>query len=396
MTISEPALPTLDSESIRSRDEKPERVIGRIGDPLCGPTLVCISALHGNEPAGWIGLRRVVEALEAREVELEGELVALVGNREALARRVRWVDLDLNRLWLPQRITALGNGDETVSHEEGEMIELADELHAAIERATGETWLLDLHTTSGEGPPFGVLDDTLPNRGFAEIFNIPFVVGLEEEVDGTVLGYFVSRGVRTFGLECGQHDDPRSVDLAEAAIWLALVGTGLVPESVAPDLDTCREILLQQTGDLPRTVEIRYRHAVSEADHFRMDPGWRSFQPIGAGARLATDDAGEVTTPESGLLLMPLYQRQGDDGFFIVHPVRPLWMRLSGLLRRLRAERFLHWLPGVRRADADTDGFIVNRRVARWFALEILHLLGFRRHGSAGRQLVVSRRPNDR
>jgi len=210
------------------------------------------------------------------------------------------------------------------------------------------------------------------------------------------LGYFVSRWVRTFGLECGQHEDPRSVDRAEAAIWLALVGTGLAPESVAPDLGACREILRQETGGLPATVEIRYRHAVSEEDHFRMDPGWRSFQSIGVGARLATNDAGEVTTPEGGLLLLPLYQRQGNDGFFIVRPVRPLWMRLSALLRRLRGERFLHWLPGVRRADGETDGFIVDRRVARWFALEILHLMGFRRHGSVGQYLVVSRRPNDR
>jgi succinylglutamate desuccinylase len=367
-----------------------------MGDPGSGPTLICIGSLHGNEPAGWLGLSRVIESLRSDEVEVRGEMIALAGNRGALARGERWVDVDLNRLWIAERLDALEQGSAPDNHEETELVELVTEMRAAIERSTQPVWLLDLHTTSGEGPPFGVLDDTLPNREFAEIFGIPFVVGLEEELDGTVLSYFVSRGLRTFGLECGQHDDPASADRAEAAIWLALVGIGLVPETAAPDLAACRELLCRETHGLPGTVEIRYRHAVAEADGFQMDEGWQSFHRIESGTRLATDRAGVVKAPEKGRLLMPLYQRQGNDGFFVVREVRPLWLRMSATLRRMRAERFLHWLPGVRRAEGETDGFLVNRHVARWFALEILHLLGFRRHGDAGSHVVVSRRPDNR
>ena len=396
MTISQHPVATYDDEASRASGPRPERVLGALGDPGLGPTFICVGSLHGNEPAGWIGLLRVIEALECAEVELQGEMIALVGNREALARGERWVDVDLNRLWIAERLHTLEQGGAPDNHEESELLELVAEMKAAIARSTQPVWLLDLHTTSGEGPPFGVLDDTLPNREFAEIFDIPFVVGLEEELDGTVLSYFVSRGLRTFGLECGQHDDPTSADRAEAAIWLALVGIGLVPESVAPDLAACRELLRREPLGLPGTVEIRYRHAVAEADGFTMDPGWQSFQRIRAGSRLATDRAGVVKAPQKGRLLMPLYQRQGNDGFFLVREVRPLWLRMSAVLRRMRAERFLHWLPGVRRAEGETDGFIVNRHVARWFALEILHLLGFRRHGDAGSHVVVSRRSNDR
>ena len=114
------------------------------------------------------------------------------------------------------------------------------------------------------------------------------------------------------------------------------------------------------------------------------------------GQALAVDREGPVTAPQSGLLLMPLYQRQGDDGFFIVRKVAPAWLKLSTVLRRLRLERGLHLLPGVRRHPELAGSFLVDRRVARFLALDLFHLLGFRRLGPAtGRWLVMTRRPHD-
>jgi succinylglutamate desuccinylase len=91
-------------------------------------------------------------------------------------------------------------------------------------------------------------------------------------------------------------------------------------------------------------------------------------------------------------MLMPLYQAQGDDGYFLVRDVRPFWLRLSGAMRRRRLERWLHLLPGVRRHPDRPGSFVVDRRVARWYALEVFHLLGFRRLSDTGRELSVSRR----
>jgi hypothetical protein len=64
-------------------------------------------------------------------------------------------------------------------------------------------------------------------------------------------------------------------------------------------------------------------------------------------------------------------------------------------MRRLGLDRLVHWLPGVRRDPARPGAYLVDRRVARWFALEIFHLLGYRRHGRSGRRLSVSRRADD-
>ncbi len=43
--------------------------------------------------------------------------------------------------------------------------------------------------------------------------------------------------------------------------------------------------------------------------------------------------------------------------------------------------------------DPEQPGALVaNRRVARWYALELFHLLGYRKHLEEGRRLVVMRR----
>ncbi len=394
-TCGEAGVRSPDEVGLARAEASGPRVIDRLGSDDDGPTLICIGSVHGNEPAGTVGLRRVVDEVRRRGLAVRGEFVALVGNREALLRRVRFVDEDLNRSWSAARIAELRAGRRTTSTEETELLDLWTEISAALARARGEVWLLDLHTTSGEGPPFGVLDDTLANRSFARMFDIPYVVGLEEELDGTVLSYFVARGVRTFGLESGQHDDPRSADRAEAAIWIALVRLGLIEADAVPDLPALRRMLSETTGRLPAVVEVRYRHGIGRDDRFVMEPGFASFQPVRAGEIVARDRHGPVRVPERGRLLMPLYQRQGEDGFFVVREISPFWLSLSAWLRRLHVDRVVHWLPGVRRVPGSQDSFVVNRRIARWFALELLHLLGFRRHGRSGQYLVVSRRPRD-
>ena len=46
-----------------------------------------------------------------------------------------------------------------------------------------------------------------------------------------------------------------------------------------------------------------------------------NFQTIKTGDVLAHNEHGPVSSPMDGLILMPKYQPQGDDGFFIVQVV---------------------------------------------------------------------------
>ncbi|NIP82429.1 MAG: aspartoacylase, partial [Gemmatimonadetes bacterium] len=82
---------------------------------------------------------------------------------------------------------------------------------------------------------------------------------------------------------------------------------------------------------------------------FIMDPGYTSFQQVEAGQRLGHwGDGRPVVAPEGGRLLMPLYQEQGDDGFFLTRDVRRFWLAVSTLLRRIGVDRIAPLLPGVR------------------------------------------------
>ena len=361
-----------------------------------GPTLIVLGSIHGNEPAGVLAAQRVVRQLKQRRSTLIGEVVLLAGNTRALERKVRYIDADLNRLWTDEnvRLTRTGNPPREQLSELREQRELLGELDSAIARARGEVFFVDLHTTSAEGEPFATVGDTLRNRRFALNFPVTIVLGIEEQLDGPLLEHLNNRGLITMGLEAGQHDAESSIDNHEAVIWIASVAAGNLRREAVAQLDTYRS-LLTRAGGGRRVVEVRYRHAISAADQFRMEPGFTNFQAVRRGQVLARDRAGDIRARETGLVLLPLYQALGDDGFFLGREVRKFWLGLSALLRRMAVGDYIHLLPGVQRDQQNENLLLVNTRIARILPLQLFHLLGFRRRRWTGNQLVVSRRAFD-
>ena len=369
-----------------------ERVIGHRQGDQPGRTLVFVAALHGNEPAGVHALRRVFERLPPASA-LRGEVLAVVGNVTALDRGVRFVDTDMNREWWPEAVEGPASGQQRV--EDRERRALLDAIEPALRRARGAPIVVDLHTTSGSAPPFLTLGDTLRNRRFAEHFPLPMVLGLEEQLAATFLEYVNNRGCVTMGCEGGRHDAPEAVDHLEAAAWIALAAAGILEPDRIPGPDPVARLHDAARG-VPRVVEIRYRHEVPRGRTFTMAPGFQSFQTVDAGQRLgAWGDGRPVVAPEGGRVLMPLYQAQGDDAFFLTRDVHRFWLALSTLLRRLGFDRVAPLLPGVRRHPYIAGAVIVDRSVARWYTVEVFHLLGFRREVEQGHSLILSRRHFD-
>jgi succinylglutamate desuccinylase len=355
--------------------------------------LLITGGIHGNEPAGVLAAERVLPRLRELRAAIRGEIVLLRGNTRALERNVRYVDVDFNRQWTSTTIAA--NGSHLSSTAEGkERRELLTCLSEAIKRARGEVYFLDLHTTSADGEPFATVGDTLRNRRFALMFPLTIVLGLEEQIEGTLLEYLNDLGVITLGFEAGQHEALSSVDHHEAMIWNAVIATGNLAREHLVDLEHWQSGL-QRAGRRSRVIEVRYRHSIRPEDNFRMEPGFRSFEPVSRGQLLATDRSGDVTARESGLILMPLYQLLGDDGFFLAREVKRFWLNLSAMLRELRFGNFMHVLPGVRRDGRSKDVLVINTRVARLLPLQIFHLLGFRKLRWVDNSLVVSRRAYD-
>lgn len=371
-----------------------ERVLGRVRGVRSGPTLLCVAGMHGNEPAGVYALQSVLTQLTKQADEMAGEFVALAGNRAALAKGCRFVDRDLNRAWTADRLETLRNGGSKDT-EDREQVELLDAIEAIVEEARGPVYVLDLHTISGPGAPFSTFGDTLPNRDFAEHIPVPMILGLEELVNGTLLAFLGAHGLVAVVFESGQHFEPDAVDRAAAGVWISVATARLLPENRLPMLAEGRKALQRDAAGLPRALEMRYRHDIDPSDEFRMDPGYENFQPVDEGQVLARDSDGDVTVSETSRILMPLYQKQGEDGFFLVREFSSFWLRVSYVMRRVRLERLAHWLPGVTRDRHEPDTLHVNKHVARWFAKQLFHLLGFRELDDSGEHLVMRRRRFD-
>lgn len=386
-----------------ARFEELGRVLGSYPESQVvadGPLVIVIGGMHGNEPAGIAAARRVLGELTHRRPPLRGRVVALSGNLSALRFGQRYLSEDLNRVWTDERIEALRASDPAQDVDERRE---QRELLEAIEELLAGSWerviLLDLHSTSAEGSPFVIMADSLQNRDVAFSLGVPVILGLEERVDGTMLSYMSERGHSAVCLEGGQNDLPSTIDHHEAAVWIALVAAGLLTEDEVPEMDRKRRLLLQTAWGLPPVVEIRHRHPV-EGDGFEMLPGFTNFHLIEEGDVLARTGHGaeerSVRSPLGGLLIMPRYQGLGEDAFFVGREVRPMWLRLSALLRRLRLEWCLPLLPGIRRDRSQPRVLLADTRVARWHVLELLHLFGYRRSGQAGSTLTFLRRRDTR
>ncbi len=371
-----------------------DHLIGAFIGKASGPTLIVVGSLHGNEPGGAMALANLSPKLAEITDLLKGRVYFLSGNTRALAERVRFINADLNRHWTPHNMSGRG-AEKVFNTSEGcELSELDRILDSILITAMDEVFVLDLHSTSSDGIPFATVGDTLRNRNFAQKFPIPILLGIEEQLDGTMLEYLNNAGAVTLGFEGGQHLSSQTVENHEALVWLALKNSNILAAADIPNFESYRQ-LLARGKNASRIFEVRCRHAITSEDGFEMKPGFDNFEPVNRGDVVANDKNGAVKASESGLLIMPLYQKLGDDGFFIGREVARTWLWLSGILRRIGIQKIVHLLPGVSRDPGDPANLIVNTHIASLFPLQIFHLLGFRRRRWSNNKLVVSRRKHD-
>ena len=327
---------------------------------------------------------------------MRGRFVALRGNQGALAAGRRYLARDLNRGWSPEQLRELRAGPAAaLVAEDREQRTLADIQETLVGERRGPVVFLDLHSTSAPSTPFLCFGDTLANRALAMRLPITKILGLEEVIDGAMLGYWADRGHTAIAIEAGQHDAPETERRHQAALWLCAVAIGLVESALVPDLDAHHELLVRACAGRPSVVEVLHRQVVAEGDGFTMRPGFASFDVVRAGTVLARDRSGDIRASRDGILLMPRYQGQGDDGFFLAREVAPFWLRVSRLLRALPTERLLPLLPGVSRDLDDPHTLSVNPDRLRHHLVDMMHLCGYRRRRQRGATLLFSRRPSE-
>jgi len=292
-----------------------------------GPLVIALGGMHGNELAGVNALKLLFEMLKDEplinpDFELKGRIIGLYGNMAAINAQKRFIDVDLNRQWTRENIEqALEKAAHLRRAEEKELVDIYQTIKAEIKayRPT-KIILLDLHTTSAEDGIFSIPTGTEESYELAKGLYAPVISNLTQTLNGTFMQFFDGENLGiptvTVTFESGQHQDPLSVNRSVAAIVNCLRFEGLVkPEDVESRHD---DILKAYTKHLPKLARLAYKHHFSPSDQFRMHPGFRNFSPIKEGDYLADDTHGKILSPLTGYILMPLYQIQGSEGFFIV------------------------------------------------------------------------------
>lgn len=372
----------------------PDRLIGLRRAVRPGPTLICFGGIHGNEPAGVKALESVFAALHPGPSSLSrGCFAGIRGNLPALAAGVRYLEEDLNRLWTPESIQGiLSKNEADKSIEEKELTAIYELIARLLREEQPPFYFIDLHTTSSPTLPFITINDAVINRLFSGQFPVPVILGIEEYLEGPLLSYINELGYVSLGFESGQHQGEKAVENAADFIWLALRFAGLLNDSADPE-NLQRQIRLREAslGD-HCFYEVFHRHALEDASLFRMVQGYRSFQKAQRGTLLAHDRGKPVYMKRNGLLFMPLYQKQGQEGFFLIRRIPEWALRLSARLRKFRLQNTLVWLPGVRWASPGGDRLLINLRVARFFSKPLFHLLGYRSKRRDRTHLVLSNR----
>jgi len=358
--------------------------------------LVLVCGLHGNEPAGVLAAARVLDELAQIQPACSGQVVALSGNLGALRRGQRFERRDLNRIWTPAEMQRLQDELE-LGAESLEMRALLAELEPLLAGDWERIALLDLHSTSASGPPSLICADTLANRRIARFLGMPVLLGLEETLPGTLLSYFSERGHISLCVEGGQNDSPSTVDHHEAAIWLTLAALGFLLEPALPQVARSRACLAGTQACQFGFIEVMFRQEVADGQGFWMEPGFQHCHTIEEGRLLAQIEQDGVRkalhSPTDGVLLMPRYQGQGNDGYFIGRVVRPRWLRLSRMLRRLRLQGLLRLFPSVQRVPGRAFELRVSTPHPGTLLRDLLGLFGYRKCPGGADWLRYLRRP---
>jgi succinylglutamate desuccinylase len=383
------------SQLMPETQTRTKRIIGHIEGTGKGPTLVFFGGIHGNEPSGVEALKNVFSELENSSLQMQGSMYGIQGNSPALVKDQRFLEQDLNRIWTRKQIQHIKKTPaEKRSGEELELMEILTLVNGIFENNSPPFYFIDFHTTSSKTLPFITINDAMINRKFSRLFPVPIILGIEEYLEGPLLSYINELGYVSLGFESGQHHTEEAVVNSIAFTWLALEHSGFLKKEDQQKYHHHFKQLQSSAKSNVNFYEVIERYAISSADAFKMKPGFESFDIIEKDTLLATNHNKPVYSPQKGILFMPLYQKQGAEGFFIVRQIPKSILKVSAFLRRVKFDKFLTLLPGVYWENETKQRLMVNIKVARFFNKPFFHLLGYRNRTVDKDHLLMSNREN--
>ena len=263
-----------------------------------GPHVMLSAVVHGNELCGAIALDHL---LKNKVRPLQGKLTLAFMNVAAFLSFdpenptfSRFIDEDFNRLWTKDVLA--GNRDSVE-------LRRAREVHPIVDTVD---LLLDIHSMQTTTFPLIVAGPLAKGRDFASQFGITEMVVSDS-------GHKAGRRMRDYEgfanpespknamlIECGQHWEVSSSELAIAAAWRFLSMTGVISEeTAAPHLSAHPQVK-------QKFVEVSGPYTI-KTDSFRFVERYVGLEVIpAAGTIIGYDGEEALKTPyENCVLIMP-------------------------------------------------------------------------------------------
>jgi predicted deacylase len=272
--------------------------VHRFDSGKVGPSVMINAATHGNEVCGAHALKYLFEH-DIRPCR--GSLYlsfANVAAYESFDERQptasRYVEEDFNRLWSDDIL----DGSRTSVE-----VRRAQQLRPAIRQVD---YLLDIHSMHLPSPPLMLCGTAEKGRELAKLVGVPMDIVADA-------GHRAGPRLRDYNdfadlkspkaallIECGQHWDPASSDLAIEASFRFLAGLGII------DDDCAMSHLPSKAPPAQRIIEVTEAVTVL-TDDFAFQHLYQGMEVIAKkGSLLASDGEREIRTPyDDCVLIMP-------------------------------------------------------------------------------------------
>ncbi|NNA93988.1 M14 family metallopeptidase [Pseudomonas gessardii] len=279
-----------------------------------GPHVLIMALTHGNEVSGAIA----VDTLLRNGVRpRQGRLSLGFANIEAYQRfdpqdidAARFIDEDMNRVWLPATLDGPRDSAE---------LRRARELRPLIDNVD---LLLDIHSMHEESPPLMMCGACAKGLAFAQSLGVPATIVADA-------GHANGQRMRDYGgfgdaashknallIETGQHFSKKSEYVALDVAARFLIATETVAET-----DVSR--FLRQENPAPQQCLQVTEPVIAHGMDFRFTDDFRGLERIThAGTVIARDAQREIVTPYDNCVLIQPSLRHLGPGVTVVRLAR--------------------------------------------------------------------------
>ena len=311
-------LPKPDIARWRAGDTGVEGV-WRFDSGLPGRHVMIAALIHGNELCGAWALAGLLEAGVRPE---RGRLTLAFANLAAFDRfdaadhdASRFVDEDLNRQWMPERIAAADTRERRRAAALAPFVAEAD-------------WLLDLHSMHERGAPLLLTGVQPRNQALARALGNPAHIVIDAgHKDGVRMRDFGRFGLpdaeapetRSLLIECGFHGDPASLQVAQDQCVRFIEQSGVISAAAL-----AQQLPGWRLPDAPRQWALEVTQpVVARSAAFRFVEPFTGLECIEKQGTVIGDNDGEpVLTPYDDCVLVMPSTRQAQNGETVVRYAR--------------------------------------------------------------------------